>query len=122
MAIQQRLIDRAGTALPTVAARGGEVVAFRPRLASASELLTPSRPGPSAAESRPEAITTHGGCEFVVTAAMTDCFLARVHRVIEAGETAIVPLFHSGGVDMLVISAAAPLSVRPKDRSRTRST
>lgn len=117
MVIQQRLTDRAGTTLPTVAAKGAEVLVFRPRLRPSFEPIAPQRPVRSVIGSRRATIIICGGCEFVVTAEMAGCFLARAHRVIDAGETCLVPLLHAGGVDLLLISVTTPLGVRLKESS-----
>ena len=115
MVAAHRLTRPTRPTVRTLGAKRGEVLAFRPRkVFSAGPLAPPPslRPAPV---SQPGAIITCGGREFVATAAMADCFLAWVHRVIDAGETALVPLLHAGGIDLLLISATTPLGIRPQE-------
>ena len=114
MVLQQRLTTRTHATAGRSGAKRGEVLAFR-------ALREPSPEPPStvrlATVHRPNEIITYGGREFVSTAEMADCFLARVHRVVDAGESALVPLLHDTGVELLLISATIPLGVRSKEIS-----
>jgi|GEM_PF-6617448 len=56
-------------------------------------------------------VVFYGGREFVATHSMADAFFGRAQRVVEAGATELVPLLHSGGVDLLLISREIPFGV-----------
>ena len=114
MVLQQRLTTRTHPTARPSGAKRGEVLAFRALTRLSSEPPPTVR---SATVHRPDAIITYGGREFVSTAEMADCFLARVHRVVDAGESALVPLLHAEGIDLLLICATIPLRVRSKEIS-----
>lgn len=53
----------------------------------------------------------HGGHIYVATNAMITCFLARTREVLANGETQLVPLLHSDGIDLLLIGPSTPFTV-----------
>ncbi len=53
----------------------------------------------------------HGGRRFVASAEMAGIFLRHAQRLIDDGDTQLVPLLHREGVELLLVSAATPLSV-----------
>lgn len=53
----------------------------------------------------------HGGRRFVASAEMAGIFLRNAQRLIDDRDTQLVPLLHRDGVELLLISAATPLSV-----------
>jgi hypothetical protein len=56
-------------------------------------------------------VITCAGREFVVTEEVAARFRARAQRIIDSGETGLVPLLHSGGVEMLIIRSAGPCNI-----------
>lgn len=114
MVIQQPLTAHTHLSVRSTRVKRGEVLGFR----ALREPFSVQPPTVRLATVRQQdAIITHGGREFVATVEMADCFLAKVHRVVDAGESALVPLLHTEGVDLLLICATTPLSVRSKDIS-----
>lgn len=115
MVTQLALTGPSPVVLRSVGAKRGQISAFRPRAIPASRpLALPAAVQPTQA-CRRASIITCGGREYLATAAMTECFLAGVRRVIAADDAALVPLLHDAGVDLLLISASTPLRVRFKE-------
>ena len=56
-------------------------------------------------------VIQYGGRRFSCTPEMARIFLKHAREVIESGETELVPLLHSGGIDLLLISRATPYSL-----------
>lgn len=56
-------------------------------------------------------VIQHGGRQFSCTPEMARIFLKHAREVIESGETQLVPLLHSGGIELLLISRATPYSL-----------
>lgn len=67
-----------------------------------------------AAPARREVIH-YGGQRFDCSAEMARIFLKHAREVIESGEQQLVPLLHSGGIDLLLISRLTPYSLVPHD-------
>ena len=59
---------------------------------------------------QPTAIV-YGGRRFTASAEMIQIFLRHARELIENGESELVPLLHSEGVDLLLISRATPYSL-----------
>lgn len=53
----------------------------------------------------------YGGRRFECKPEMARIFLKRARAVIECGEHELVPLLHSEGVELLLISRATPYSL-----------
>lgn len=53
----------------------------------------------------------YGGRRFSCTPEMARIFLTHARAVIESGEDELVPLRHSGGIELLLISRATPYSL-----------
>ncbi len=47
----------------------------------------------------------HGGREYRATTTMAEIFHAHVRDIVARGDTELVPLLHSKGIDLLLISA-----------------
>ncbi len=58
-------------------------------------------------------VVTHFGNRYVVAPEMAEIFMRRRRRLIEAGQAELVPLPHTGGVDILWIDATVPCEVAP---------
>lgn len=56
-------------------------------------------------------VIQYGGRRFSCTPEMARIFLKHAREVIESGETQLVPLLHSGGIELLLISRATPYSL-----------
>lgn len=56
-------------------------------------------------------IIQYGGQLFNCSPEMAQIFLKHAREVIESGEQQLVPLLHSGGVELLLVSRATPYSV-----------
>lgn len=56
-------------------------------------------------------VVQYGGRRFSCTPEMARIFLKHAREVIESGETQLVPLLHSGGIELLLISRATPYSL-----------
>lgn len=56
-------------------------------------------------------VIQYGGRQFSCTPEMARIFLKHAREVIESGETQLVPLLHSGGIELLLISVAIPYSL-----------
>jgi hypothetical protein len=60
----------------------------------------------------------HSGRRFITTPEHASIFLRRVQQIADRRICELVPLLHSDGVDLLLISAASPLQVHDvRDRS-----
>jgi hypothetical protein len=57
------------------------------------------------------AVIQYGGRRFECKPEMARIFLKRARAVIECGEHELVPLLHSEGVELLLISRATPYSL-----------
>ena len=55
----------------------------------------------------------HGGRDYLATITMADIFHAHVRDILARGDTELVPLLHSTGIDLLLIS---PHTVRAAKR------
>ncbi len=53
----------------------------------------------------------YGGRRFNCTPEMARIFLKHARAVIESGDDELVPLLHSGGIELLLISRATPYSL-----------
>ena len=62
-------------------------------------------------------IIQYGGQQFSCTPEMARIFLKHAREVIECGETQLVPLLHSGGIELLLISRATPYSLVDRPES-----
>lgn len=58
-------------------------------------------------------VITHFGNRYVVAPEMAEIFVRRRQRLLDAGQAELVPLPHTGGVDILWIDAAVPCEVTP---------
>ncbi|MEO6941724.1 MAG: hypothetical protein ABI238_01260 [Terrimesophilobacter sp.] len=56
-------------------------------------------------------IIHHGGRQFICTPEMARIFLTHAQQVIESGDEQLVPLLHSGGIELLLVSRATPYSL-----------
>ncbi len=56
-------------------------------------------------------IIVYGGRRFSCTPEMARIFLKHAREVIESGEEQLVPLLHSGGIELLLVSRATPYSL-----------
>jgi hypothetical protein len=59
----------------------------------------------------PREIIVHGGRRFDCTPEMARIFLKHAREVIESGEEQLVPLLHSGGIELLLVSRATPYTL-----------
>lgn len=55
-------------------------------------------------------VIQYGGQQFSCSAEMAQIFLKHAREVIESGEEQLVPLLHSGGIDLLLVSRLTPYS------------
>lgn len=56
-------------------------------------------------------IIVFGGRRFSCTPEMARIFLRRAREVIESGEEQLVPLLHSEGIDLLLVSRITPYAL-----------
>jgi hypothetical protein len=56
-------------------------------------------------------VIVYGGRRFSCTPEMARIFLKHAREVIEGGEEQLVPLLHSGGIELLLVSRATPYSL-----------
>lgn len=56
-------------------------------------------------------VIVYGGRRFSCTPEMARIFLKHAREVIESGEEQLVPLRHSGGIELLLVSRATPYSL-----------
>ncbi len=72
-------------------------------------------PGQSSAAAETDAgsrqIICYGGQQFNCSTEMARIFLKHARDVIESGEQQLVPLLHSGGIELLLVSRATPYSL-----------
>ena len=69
---------------------------------------------PSARQLRPtpaRECIQYGGRRFNCTPEIARIFLKHARAVIESGDDELVPLLHSGGIELLLISRATPYSL-----------
>lgn len=83
--------------------------------AAAPATATPPRIAPAPTTPAPSApareCIQYGGRRFDCTPEMARIFLKHARAIIESGEEELVPLLHSGGIELLFISRATPYSV-----------
>lgn len=58
-------------------------------------------------------VIQYGGQRFDCSSEMAQIFLKHAREVIESGEQQLVPLLHSGGIELLLISRMTPYSLIP---------
>ena len=76
----------------------------------------------SSAAGDPGICVHHGGRHFVITREQSGVFLRRVQALCDAGGAELVPLLHSGGLELLYIASNVPLQVHDvRDNSFHRS-
>lgn len=56
-------------------------------------------------------IIHYGGRQFICSPEMARIFLTHARTVIESGDEQLVPLLHSGGIELLLVSRATPYSL-----------
>jgi hypothetical protein len=56
-------------------------------------------------------VIVYGGRRFSCTPEMARIFLKHAREVIEGGVEQLVPLLHSGGIELLLVSRATPYSL-----------
>ena len=56
-------------------------------------------------------VIQYGGQRFDCSSEMARIFLKHAREVIESGEQELVPLLHSGGIELLLISRVTPYSL-----------
>lgn len=57
----------------------------------------------------------YGGRKFSCSTAMATIFLKHARELLENGEEQLVPLLHSGGIELLFVSRATPYSLLDQD-------
>lgn len=62
-------------------------------------------------------IIHYGGQQFTCSTEMAQIFLKHARHVIESGEPQLVPLLHSGGIELLLISRLTPYSLNFDDET-----
>jgi hypothetical protein len=78
----------------------------------------PATAAPAAPGGSPSICIHHSGRCFVTTHEHAGIFLRRVQKIADKRISELVPLLHSGGVDLLLITSASPLRVHDlRDRS-----
>lgn len=60
-------------------------------------------------------VIQYGGRRFNCKPEMARIFLTRAREVIESGDEQLVPLLHSGGIELLLVSRATPYSLLDPD-------
>lgn len=76
----------------------------------------PTGPSPIAhTEAIRREIIQYGGQQFSCSAEMAQIFLRHAREVIESGEEQLVPLLHTGGIDLLFVSRLTPYSHIPSE-------
>ncbi|QWT24764.1 hypothetical protein KPL76_05190 [Subtercola sp. PAMC28395] len=76
---------------------------------TASEL-----PAPVASATDAPTHTIHfNGNDYVATTVMTEIFRRRAQRIVDRGESELVPLLHSRGVELLLITPTTEVAVVP---------
>lgn len=71
----------------------------------------PLRPAPRVTVTTVGERIQYGGRIFNCTPEMARIFLKHARDVIESGEEQLVPLLHSGGIDLLLVSRATPYTL-----------
>lgn len=66
-----------------------------------------------AAAPRRREVIQYGGQLFDCSSEMAQIFLKHAREVIESGDQELVPLLHSGGIELLLISRMTPYSLIP---------
>jgi len=61
----------------------------------------------------------HGGRDYLATSTMAEIFHAHVRDILARGDTELVPLLHSKGVDLLLITPASPRGLAPRGTALT---
>lgn len=61
----------------------------------------------------------HGGRDYLATPTMAEIFHAHVRDILARGDTELVPLLHSAGVDLLLISPVNPRHTLRRDPALT---
>jgi len=56
-------------------------------------------------------VICYAGREWITTSERAGFFLRRVRQLLDNGDAQLVPLLHSGGLDLLFVSAQMPMSV-----------
>lgn len=56
-------------------------------------------------------IIQYGGQRFDCSTEMAQIFLKHAREVIESGDQQLVPLLHSGGIELLLVSRLTPYSI-----------
>ncbi|WP_157078817.1 hypothetical protein [Herbiconiux solani] len=65
-------------------------------------------------------VVHHGGRTFRATTTMADIFAAHARDIIARGDTELVPLLHSSGVDLLLIGPGSGFSITVVETSTAR--
>lgn len=60
-------------------------------------------------------VIQYGGQRFSCRPEMAQIFLKHAREVIESGDQQLVPLLHSGGVELLLVSRLTPYSLIAKE-------
>lgn len=60
-------------------------------------------------------VIQYGGRTFNCKPEMARIFLKHAREVIESGDEQLVPLLHSGGIELLLVSRATPYSLLDPD-------
>lgn len=81
--------------------------ATAPIVAPVTEPLTPSNITVTIVRERIQ----YGGRIFNCTPEMARIFLKHAREVIESGDEQLVPLLHSGGIELLLVSRATPYTL-----------
>ncbi|RFA12315.1 hypothetical protein B7R22_16045 [Subtercola boreus] len=53
----------------------------------------------------------HSGNRFFATAEMAEIFSAQAERTVQSGQTELIPLLHSSGVELLLVSPQTVFAV-----------
>ncbi|WP_147305424.1 hypothetical protein [Subtercola boreus] len=74
---------------------------------------TTARPATVIAPVGPEYTRTvhHSGNRFFATAEMAEIFSAQAERTVQSGQTELIPLLHSSGVELLLVSPQTVFAV-----------
>ncbi len=58
-------------------------------------------------------VVTHFGNRYVVAPEMAEIFMRKRQKLLDAGQAELVPLPHTGGVDILWIDETVPCEIAP---------
>lgn len=58
-------------------------------------------------------VVTHFGNRYIVAPEMAEIFMRRRKGLLDSGQAELVPLPHTGGVDILWIDASVPCDITP---------